>query len=155
MDFLRWVREIHQSRSYLSFPIRAKLLRELHPDIACNAGNKQHIVNPNSEANICIGIHLWSSLAPVLNHTASKKESLVTLSYKDICGRNKNQFLYYFGLFYNLLHRQDLSKRWFERKLKRLATLLSIFRKDISPGWFYCVNSQGNFEVALELCGYQ
>ena len=57
--------------------------------------SKQHIVYPNSEANTCIGIYLWSSPVPVLNHNASNNKRLVTLWYKDITGtitvwRNNN-----------------------------------------------------------------
>ena len=68
--------------------------------------------------------------------------------------RNKNQFFYYFGLIH-LLHRQDLSNEWFERKLKLVIMLLSSFGKRISPGSFYCSNSQDNFVMTLELFGYQ
>ena len=56
-----------------------KVLTESHPDITCIAGSKKHIGNPNSKANRCIGIYLPSSPVPVLNHTASKNVSLVTL----------------------------------------------------------------------------
>ena len=70
------------------------------------------------------------------------------------CSRNKNQFFHYFGLLHDLLHRQYLLNKWFERKLK-LLMFLSIFRKRISPGLFYCSNSQSNFEMTLDLFGYQ
>ena len=70
-----------------------------------------------------------------------------------LCGRNKNQFFHYFGLLRDLLQRQDLPNKWFERRLKHLAMVLSSFGKGISPGWFYYSNFQGNFEMTLELCG--
>ena len=54
-----------------------------HLDIECIAGNKQHIVYLNSEANRCIEIYLLSSLVPVLSHIASKNVRLMTLLYKD------------------------------------------------------------------------
>ena len=38
------------------FSVSEKLLTELHLDIACIAGSKQHIGNPNSEATRCTGI---------------------------------------------------------------------------------------------------
>ena len=38
------------------FPICGKLLTVSHP--TCIAGSKQHIGNPNSEVNTCIGIYL-------------------------------------------------------------------------------------------------
>ena len=136
-----------------------------HPDIECIAGNKQHIVYLNSEANRCIEIYLLSSLVPVLSHIPSKNVRLMTLLYKDntassvfnetmmpcsdkyyhkgtcytqtflcylLSGWNKNQFFHYFSLLQDLLHRQDLPKKWFERRIKRLTTFLSIFRKGIS-----------------------
>ena len=43
--------------------------------------------------------------------------------------RNKNQFFHYFGLLHDLLHRQDLPNKWFDRRLKRVAIVLSIFWK--------------------------
>ena len=70
-------------------------------------------------------------------------------------GRNKNQFFDDFGLLRALLHCQDLRNKSFERRLKLTAVVLSIFGKRISPGWFCCSNSQGNFEVTLERFGYQ
>ena len=48
-------------------------------------------------------------------------------------GRNKNHFFYYFGLLRDLLHRHNLTKKWFEARLKCMAMFLSIFRKRISP----------------------
>ena len=69
-------------------------------------------------------------------------------------GRNKNQFFHYLGLLHDLLHRQYLLNKRFERKLN-LLMFLSIFGKRISPGFFYCSNSQSNFEMALDLFGYQ
>ena len=41
-----------------TFKICEKLLMKLHPDTVCIAGSKQHIDNPNTEANTCIGIYL-------------------------------------------------------------------------------------------------
>ena len=70
-------------------------------------------------------------------------------------GRNNNQFFHYCGLLHDLLYRQDLPNKWFERRLKRLAKFISIFGKGISLGWFYCSNSQGNFKTILKLSGYQ
>ena len=64
-------------------------------------------------------------------------------------GRSENQFFHYFGLLHNLLHRQDLLSKWFERRLKRIAMFLFIFGKLSTPGWFYCSNSQGNFEMTF------
>ena len=58
------------------------MLTESHP--ACIVGSKQHIGNPNSEANTCTGIYLWSSTVPVLNHNASKNIRLATHWNKDI-----------------------------------------------------------------------
>ena len=66
-----------------------------------------------------------------------------------------NIFVSYFGLLQDLLHCQFLPNKWLERKLGRLARFLSIFGKCISPDWFYCSIFQGNFEITLELCGYQ
>ena len=39
----------------------------------------------------------------------------------------------------------------FERRLKLSAMFLSIFWKVVSPSWFYCRNSQSNFEMTLEI----
>ena len=36
-----------------------------------------------------------------------------------------------------------------------MTMFLSIFGKAVSPSCFYCSNSQGNFEMTLELFGYQ
>ena len=77
-----------------------------------------------------------------------------TLLRQPLRGRNKNQFFHYFGLLHNLLHRHDLPNRWFERRLKRLALFLSIFGKGISPCWFYCSNSQGNFEMTFAVISF-
>ena len=49
-----------------------------------HASCKQNIGNLNSEANACIGIYIWSSSVPFLNHNASKNVRLVTLWYEDI-----------------------------------------------------------------------
>ena len=73
-----------------------KLLMELHS--ACIVGSKQDIGNPNSEANTCIGIHLWSLPVPALNHNASNNKRLVTLRYKDTTvtitvWRNNNDYV--------------------------------------------------------------
>ena len=130
----------------LIFLIYEKLLMESHPGIICIAGSKQH--NGNSEANTCVGIYLWSSLLPILNRIASKNITLVRL----LRGLNKNQFFHYFGLLHDLLRRQDLPNKSFDRRLKRSTMFLSIFVKDISPGWFYCPDSQGNFEMTLFVC---
>ena len=69
--------------------------------------------------------------------------------------RNKKQFFHYFGLLHNLLHRQDLTNKWFERKLKCMAMFLSTFWKTyftmISLGCFYCSNSWRNFEMTLDV----
>ena len=54
-----------------------------------------------------------------------------------------------------MLRRQDLPNNWFERRLKLLAMFLSIFRKVVSPSWFYCSNTQGHFELTLGILGYQ
>ena len=68
MDFLKGVGGIHRNWSYLtarrfyflmfgmlfSSQICEKLLMESQPDITCIAGSKQHIENPNFEANKCI-----------------------------------------------------------------------------------------------------
>ena len=70
-------------------------------------------------------------------------------------GCNKNQFFNFFGLLHDMLRRQDLLNNWLERRLKLSAMFLSIFRKVVSPSWFYCSNSQGNFEMTLEIFGYQ
>ena len=51
-------------------------------------------------------------------------------------GRNKNQFFHYVGLFHDLLHRQDLLNKWFERKLKLLVMFFAIFGKRFLPGCF-------------------
>ena len=51
--------------------------------------------------------------------------------YKLLCGHNKNQFFHYFGLLHDLLHRQDLLNKWFERKLKLLVMFLSIFLENV------------------------
>ena len=67
-----------------------KVLTESHPDITCIAGSKKHIGNPNSKANRCIGIYLSSSPVPVLNHTASKNVSLMTLWYKDVTATSQS-----------------------------------------------------------------
>ena len=40
-----------------TFLVCKKLLMESHP--ACIAGSKQHIGNPISEANVCIGYRHW------------------------------------------------------------------------------------------------
>ena len=45
-------------RNIAIFPVGEELLTELHLDIACNAGSKQLIGNPNSEATGCTGIYL-------------------------------------------------------------------------------------------------
>ena len=50
-----------------------------------------------------------------------------------------------------MLHRQDLPNNWFKKRLKRMAMFFSIFGKRILPGWFYCLNSHGNFEITYEL----
>ena len=83
MDFLKRVRNIHQSGSYLSvrlcclffsvsnvviFPVCEKLLMESHLDFAYIAGSKQHIVNPSFEATRCRD----TSLIVTGNHIASK-----------------------------------------------------------------------------------
>ena len=129
--------------------------------------------------DVQVYIYLWSSSERVLNHIASKikistphqclAKKIVTLSGRILSLRNLiyakifvstsswlqwSQFLDYITLLHDLLHRQDLLKKWFERNLKRLIVFLSIFGKDISPGWFYYSNSQCNFEVNLELFGY-
>ena len=70
-------------------------------------------------------------------------------------GCNKNQFFHLFGLLHDMLRRQDLPNNWFERRLKLLAMSLSIFRKVVSPSWFYCSNTQGHFELTLGILGYQ
>ena len=72
-------------------------------------------------------------------------------------GHNENQFFHYFLslLVIYLLHHQNLPSKWFERRLKRKAMFLPIFGKAISPSCFCCVNSQGDFEMTLELFGYQ
>ena len=67
-------------------------------------------------------------------------------------GLNKNQFFHCFGLLHDLLRRQDLPNKSFDRRLKRSTMFLSISVKDISPGWFYCPDSQGNFEMTLFVC---
>ena len=64
-------------------------------------------------------------------------------------------FFHYFGLLHDLLGRQDLTNNLFERRLKRSAMFLSIFRKGNSPSCFYFSNSLGNFEMTLETFGYQ
>ena len=69
-----------------------------------------------------------------------------TFLWQLLCGRNKNQFFHYFSLLHDLLHRQDLLKKCFWRKLKSLVMFLSIFGKGISPGWFCCPN----FTVTLK-----
>ena len=66
-------------------------------------------------------------------------------------GRNENQVFYYFSLLHDLLHRQELLNESFGRKLR----FLSIFGKGISPGCFYCSNSEGSFKMTLELFFYQ
>ena len=78
-----------------------------------------------------------------------------TFLYQLPRGRNKNQFFHYFSLLRDLLRRKDWPEKWFERRLKRMAMFLSIFGKPISRSCFYCLNPQGNFEMTLELFGYQ
>ena len=78
-----------------------------------------------------------------------------TLLCQLLCGRNKNHFFHYFGLLHDLLHRQDLLNKWLGRKLKLLVMFPSIFEKLISSVWFYCSSFLGNFEMTLELFGYQ
>ena len=67
----------------------------------------------------------------------------------------KNQFLHYFGLLSQLLQRQDLTNKLFEVRLKCMPMFLSLFWKTyfskVSPGWFYCSNSWGNFDCGLWL----
>ena len=78
---------------------------------------------------------------------SQKERYTLTILCQLLCGRNKNQFFHYFGLLRDLLQRQDLPNKWFERRLKHLAVVLSSFGKGISPGWFYYSNFQGNFEM--------
>ena len=66
------MKEIHPSRLYLSlllilffnvcnvaiFSICEKVLMESHPDMPRVLRSKQHIGNPNSEANRCIGVYI-------------------------------------------------------------------------------------------------
>ena len=67
----------------------------------------------------------------------------------------KNQFFIYLDLLRDLLHRQDLTNKRFERRLKCMAMFLSIFLKTyspmLSPGCFYCSNSRGNFEMTVDV----
>ena len=58
-------------------------------------------------------------LVPILNH--------------------KNQFFHYLCFVTRLLLRQDLLNTWCERRLKRSAVFLSIFRKGNSPSSFYWI----------------
>ena len=55
---------------------------------------------------------------------------------------NKNQLFLFFGLLDDMLHRQDFPNNWFERRLKLSAMFPFIFRKVVSPSWFYCSNSE-------------
>ena len=59
-------------------PIREKLLTESQPNIGFMARSKQHIYNPYSDVNECIGIDHFSLPVPVLNQTESNKLRLVT-----------------------------------------------------------------------------
>ena len=44
------------------FSVCEKVLTESHSDIARNARSKQHISNPNSEADKCIGVYISDCL---------------------------------------------------------------------------------------------
>ena len=61
----------------------------------------------------------------------------------------------YFGLLRDLQHRQDLTNKCFERRLKCMALFLSTFPKTyftmIWPCCFYCSNSRGNFEMTVDV----
>ena len=67
----------------------------------------------------------------------------------------ENKFFHYFGLLRDLLHRQDLTNKSFESRLKFMAMFLSSFWKKyftmISPGWVYCLNSRGSFETTVDV----
>ena len=52
---------------------------------------------------------------------------------------HKNQFFHYLCFVTRLLLRQDLLNTWCERRLKRSAMFLSIFRKGNSPSSFYWI----------------
>ena len=64
--------------------LKGFLPSDLHPDVACIAGSRQHIGNPNSEASRCIGINLSSSPVPDLNRIVSKKVRFLTLWHKNV-----------------------------------------------------------------------
>ena len=153
-----------------------KTADEVTSSYACIAGSKQHIDNANTEANSYIGIYLWSSPVPVLDYIISKNVKLVTLwrYHRNISvWRNNNDSVQMKSITRELDIRRHIYDSFFvvaikinsfttlacyaicckvqvcqrfERRLKRLALFLFIFGKDASLGWFFCSNSQGNFE---------
>ena len=111
--------------------------------------SKQHIGNPISEANACIGIYLWSSPVPVLKHNASKNVRIVTLWYKDITATSlsgetmmTNIFgsdeYYHKGIWYSQTFSSQLlrgrSKNQFFHSFGLLHDLLR--RQDLPNSWF-------------------
>ena len=74
-----------------------------------------------------------------------------TFSCHLLRGRNKNKFFHYFSLLHDLLRHQNLPYKWFVRRSKDMAMFLSIFGKPVWTSCFYCLNSQSNFEMTLEL----
>ena len=174
-DIPKRVRETHWNQSYLSvrrfcFLMFGMLLSLENPKHCWYIGGSKQHINPNYEANQCIGIYLWSSQVQVSNHIAPKKKWHFNIKISQRrhclaiqCGPvqtniikkeldvRKHFCLNFFVaaikinsfITFRLLH--DLLYRQDSPNKWFGRGILSILRKVVLPGWSYCSNSRKLF----------